>query len=1070
MAEMTEGRIEKEHPMAKALKIAAALAVLGPPCILAAAEPKAGSPASWAPAEETKVRELLGKLKLDDPLLKQWLPNVKARCQMLARPGKYKKTAAREYVRAMLEDLAAGVAPWKRWAGKSFGYPYHSPALGEIELLWITVPETYDPARSYPLWMYHKTGSGSHFRNGKAAGGYGEHTKMYTASDSFHAWSSIYRGAKGRMGLVYELREAPPALAEDFAVDIDRVFLTGWSDGGFTSFWLGSRYPHLVAGIAPNCANWQYSNVNFLGLYNVPTLIVDGWSDGGYVQSNFRRWQSLRGSGYDNVECLFGHFGHSQKPHQDPEMFKWIADWAGKHKRNPWPKRVRFATWNLSWPRAFWFTIRQVVNPALAARFDAVAAEGNVIEATTWNVASFKLHLGEELVDPRRPVTVRVNGREAYRGPFEPRLLVRVVDLPKAKYARTDEMPGGIAAQYQLSTYDRRGFLAAAHRRWLTVRPTGGSDAVREAMAKWAGQGGRADTELSDADIAGRHLRVFGTPATNRFLARIADDLPVTFEPGKFRIGKRVYDRPTACVAFIHPNPANPKKYVVVYAANDPVAAARHGFFGIHKQSPWTFRTGDCLVRGLPLPRGKWGVPARRPRFGADPIIFDSAFRPPDFEPLGEATRAFGVRQFHRLKADAIREATGADVGLVAGLPGGWTWWRTRLPAGPVTLNDLATFEMCPEHVLTFKTTGEVLKGILERAAASTVLADEADPSYDPKTSLLMGKIDPAGTYTVAAPRLPLAWSGNARQAPKLFHWRTPEEFTACEALSLPLRDARYTDIQSVEAIAAYVRKRGRVAPRPVCFDLTQYLIDPEVNAFGAMDWLHLGIDGDWAALDGGKPAPCRYVLNLGLRAADAPTKAPPREHAKQFADLPAEAAAEVDFGKLDAKLPVMVRAGSRELTFGAEEQAADAEAAGAAKAAIKVRLIDVRLINRGRKDIAAFAALTQMSQGRRHPNVFTADGKAYVGVLRNFRDPTDAVMLAAGPADSVGAIVAPGAGWNAGLMGVRRAFTLKAGRTDHAAVLFVYTAAKAKSADHGPLKTALKRIDERIRKALSQE
>jgi poly(3-hydroxybutyrate) depolymerase len=83
--------------------------------------------------------------------------------------------------------------------------------------------------------------------------GIGRPSKWPTRTDTFHAWSSLDIQVKGRMGAHIELEEATTALCRDFSVDPDRIFLTGWSDGGFTALWLASHYPHLVAGIAPVC-------------------------------------------------------------------------------------------------------------------------------------------------------------------------------------------------------------------------------------------------------------------------------------------------------------------------------------------------------------------------------------------------------------------------------------------------------------------------------------------------------------------------------------------------------------------------------------------------------------------------------------------------------------------------------------------------------------------------------------------------------------------------------------------------------------------------------------------------
>jgi membrane-associated protease RseP (regulator of RpoE activity) len=54
--------------------------------------------------------------------------------------------------------------------------------------------------------------------------------------------------------------------------------------------------------------------------------------------------------------------------------------------------------------------------------FVEVTRRGNAFAATTWNVASFELWLGAGTVDLAAPVTVTVNGREAWKGVVAPDL------------------------------------------------------------------------------------------------------------------------------------------------------------------------------------------------------------------------------------------------------------------------------------------------------------------------------------------------------------------------------------------------------------------------------------------------------------------------------------------------------------------------------------------------------------------------------------------------------------------------------------------------------------------------
>ena len=77
-----------------------------------------GKDAGWTKAT-AKCRELLGKIKLDDPVVKSHLPRLKARCLALRkvrRPRGWYEVVPVRFLEAMLEDLAKGVerADWSK--------------------------------------------------------------------------------------------------------------------------------------------------------------------------------------------------------------------------------------------------------------------------------------------------------------------------------------------------------------------------------------------------------------------------------------------------------------------------------------------------------------------------------------------------------------------------------------------------------------------------------------------------------------------------------------------------------------------------------------------------------------------------------------------------------------------------------------------------------------------------------------------------------------------------------------------------------------------------------------------
>lgn len=80
---------------------------------------------------------------------------------------------------------------------------------------------------------------------------------------------------------------------------------------------------------------------------------------------------------------------------------------------------------------------------------------------------------------------------------------------------------------------------------------------------------------------------------------------------------------------------------------------------------------------------------------------------------------------------------------------------------------------------------------------------------------------------------------------PANFTFRSGRGFLAGSAANqLPVRNARLADVEFADAVGRYFRKHQVVVPRRSCFDLTQYLDNPEANDFGEYDWLHLNLSG----------------------------------------------------------------------------------------------------------------------------------------------------------------------------------------------------------------------------------
>ena len=72
------------------------------------------------------------------------------------------------------------------------------------------------------------------------------------------------------------------------------------------------------------------------------------------------------------------------------------------------------------------------------------------------------------------------------------------------------------------------------------------------------------DNAITDADIATSNLILWGDPASNAVLKRIADKLPIRWEGDQIVAGSKSFSTDTHAPILIYPNPLNPSKYVVI--------------------------------------------------------------------------------------------------------------------------------------------------------------------------------------------------------------------------------------------------------------------------------------------------------------------------------------------------------------------------------------------------------------------------------------------------------------------------------------------------------------------------
>ncbi|MBI2876210.1 MAG: hypothetical protein HYY20_04950 [Candidatus Tectomicrobia bacterium] len=131
--------------------------------------------------------------------------------------------------------------------GQPTGFIHQSPQ-GKRGAYSLYVPESYDPARRWPLIICLHGGMGrgddylwTWLRPAKSRG------YLLLSPKSIQSTWSLIGEDSDEESILTMLEE----IREKYRIDARRIFLTGLSDGGSYTFTLGLKHPELFAGLAP---------------------------------------------------------------------------------------------------------------------------------------------------------------------------------------------------------------------------------------------------------------------------------------------------------------------------------------------------------------------------------------------------------------------------------------------------------------------------------------------------------------------------------------------------------------------------------------------------------------------------------------------------------------------------------------------------------------------------------------------------------------------------------------------------------------------------------------------------
>jgi hypothetical protein len=577
-----------------------------------------------------------------------------------------------DWVRQITADsnLLAKLRGVQEWA-------YESRVDDSGQPFKMAIPTDYDPAHPAPLSVYMHGHSGNHLEHA---------TGMASHPGSFDL--SVL--GRGRGGDYWALSEADVLDVIDYvqahwAIDPDRIHLNGGSMGGGGTYRLGARYPHRFASGRPVCGyatNLPVANLITLPIY--ATHSADDWTVSVlHSRGPLARLRELGGQVIFDETNGYGHAVWDYK-----EGNERGAAWELRQMRSASRsvRRIDYTALDGGARRGWWGEIVEWGAAPKPARFVLTVGDRNSLFAELTNVTRLRLRLGESPFDPVHPLHVAVNGsvpitlpaplpdtvvlaRQEQGWRFEPKTEPAPFRLhtPGSALLLYEGEPLLIVYGTQGSEVERQAMRAAAEAASKSANPAWpddsddkGTDGVPHSQNLYGQLNTRADTAVTEADLARCHLVLIGTAAQNIVVARLAGHLPVRFANRAVTCNDGVeFPGTHLALGLVYYNPLAPEHLVFWVASHDP------GTYAAKSAIPTLLGGGNEDINGGTCAADLLVMDATGPTIVAA-RSFDSRWRWSSERKASPPVPASITTQmdFAVALAVALRQVTGADFGM----------------------------------------------------------------------------------------------------------------------------------------------------------------------------------------------------------------------------------------------------------------------------------------------------------------------------------------------------------------------------------------------------------------------
>lgn len=523
-------------------------------------------------------------------------------------------------------ELADGKPGWLNRTGVTVR-GYYSDVDGSVQPYALSLPDGVDPmsGKRWPLYVkLHGRANTMNETNfiSRHEGKDLPKNQTWIQLDVYGRGNNAYRWAGET-----DVFEAIKDVERRFRIDTKRITLHGFSMGGAGAWHLGLHHPGIWSSMGAGAGfvdfyryqkqteqrpMWQHENlaiydtVNYaMNAVNLPVIAYGGENDSQLLSGQMMK-QAAAETDVD-IKLLIGKgMGHKF----DDVSLKSFMDFHAEASKAGRPAslnrdQIRFTTHTLKFNKCDWLTIEEINHVYQPTTVEAKRNDESVLVIATENVMA--LRIGRDIAS-----AVMIDDSD-------PLPCMNAADglLPDVFYVKDTD--GWQVLDYEDSkrftsnpNLNKRHNLQgpiddAFSSSFVCVTPTGTATSASHAeWSQWTLQRFQtefdqwmrgtvpvvSDTELSDEQIQGSNLILFGDPASNSVLKQVIPNLPIEWTGNTITVNGTEYDTTNHGLSMIFPNPLNPNRYVVINSG--------HTFHDkdFKASNSWLFpRLGDIAVQ-----------------------------------------------------------------------------------------------------------------------------------------------------------------------------------------------------------------------------------------------------------------------------------------------------------------------------------------------------------------------------------------------------------------------------------------------------------------------------------------